>query len=87
MAGGDQLLKQGEFNMHARVKTKFDGCRDGNPLVETFKPGDQIEGDLAEVAVREKWASEVRPKSKSKKAEKPAVDLPVDPGGSEPELV
>lgn len=51
--------------MKARVKTGFRGCRDGSSRVETFVKGDVVEGDLARVAIDEKWATEVKPKRAS----------------------
>lgn len=42
--------------MRAIVTKMFDGARDGAIYPITFKPGDTVEGDLAVVAVREKWA-------------------------------
>jgi len=47
--------------MKAKVKVAFRGRRDNAPQVETLNEGDIIEGDLAEVAVREKWAVEINP--------------------------
>ncbi len=43
--------------MKAIVTAEFDGARDGAIYPTKFKPGDVIEGDLARVAVAEKWAT------------------------------
>ncbi len=56
--------------MKARVKKPFRGCREGNPVPEQFDKGDIVEGRMAEVAVREKWATEIKPK--------PAADSAAD---------
>ena len=45
--------------MKAKVTHEFRGCRDGDPIVRTIAVGDIVEGDLAAVAVREKWADEL----------------------------
>ena len=45
--------------MKAKTITAFDGARDGELYPTRFKPGDLIEGSLAEIAVREKWAQEI----------------------------
>lgn len=47
--------------MKAKVKISFRGRRDNGAQVETFSDGDIVEGNLAEVAVREKWAVELNP--------------------------
>lgn len=47
----------------ARTKIAFRGCRDGDPIVREFVKGDEVEGDLARVAIVEKWATEIKPKS------------------------
>lgn len=44
--------------MKAKVIKPFRGRRDGSGVVEHFQKGDLIDGDLAVVAVREKWAAE-----------------------------
>ncbi|MBX9943487.1 MAG: hypothetical protein K2Y40_05355 [Reyranella sp.] len=44
--------------MKATVIEEFDGAKDGAIYPTKFKPGDVIEGDLARVAVAEKWATE-----------------------------
>lgn len=45
--------------MRAKVTASFRGRRDNAPQVETFNEGDIIDGNLAEVAVREEWAMEI----------------------------
>lgn len=44
--------------MKATVIKAFDGARDGSIYPTHLRPGDEIEGDLARVAVREGWATE-----------------------------
>ena len=45
--------------MQAKVTTEFAGRPDGEALSRTVKVGEIITGDLAAVAIREKWAEEV----------------------------
>lgn len=45
--------------MKAKVTKAFPGVRDGQIYPERFKPGDIVEGDLAEVAVEQKWAERI----------------------------
>ena len=45
--------------MQAKVTTEFSGRPDSDALARTIKVGEVITGDLAAVAVREKWAEEV----------------------------
>lgn len=40
----------------AVVKTAFDGVPDGQVWPKSFAPGDEVEGNLAEVAIAEGWA-------------------------------
>lgn len=42
--------------MKAKVTVAFPGLPDGELVVRNFNPGDEVTGDLAKVAVREKWA-------------------------------
>jgi hypothetical protein len=44
--------------MNATAITTFYGAKDGELYPTRFEPGDLIEGELAEIAVREKWAEE-----------------------------
>jgi hypothetical protein len=44
--------------MNATAITTFYGARDGEVYPTRFDPGDLVEGQLAEIAVREKWAEE-----------------------------
>lgn len=44
--------------MKATVTKEFDGAKDGAIYPTHFKPGDVVEGDLARVAVENKWAEE-----------------------------
>ena len=45
--------------MKAKAITAFGGARDGDLYPTRFRPGDLIEGQLALIAVREKWAEEI----------------------------
>lgn len=45
--------------MKATAIAVFDGARDGDLYPTRFIPGDLVEGSLAEIAVREKWAEEI----------------------------
>lgn len=45
--------------MKAKVKQAFPGRPDNEVRTRTIEAGEIIEGDLATVAVREKWAEEV----------------------------
>ena len=47
--------------MKAKAITAFEGARDGDLYPTRFIPGDLIEGQLVEIAVREKWAEVVEP--------------------------
>lgn len=60
--------------MRAKVTKSFKGRRDHEAATSTIAVGDEIEGDLARVAVREKWAEEVRDKA-------PASPRAVAPAG------
>ena len=42
----------------AKVKTAFHGVPDGEVMPKEFKPGDEVTGDLAAVAVAQGWASD-----------------------------
>jgi hypothetical protein len=44
--------------MNATAITTFYGAKDGELYPTRFEPGDLIEGELAEIAVCEKWAEE-----------------------------
>jgi len=44
--------------MNATAITTFYGAKDGELYPTRLEPGDPIEGELAEIAVREKWAEE-----------------------------
>ena len=65
--------------MEAIVQTPFKGVPDGETQTRQFEKGDRVEGDLAGVAVREKWAKRVgerkaaKPAASSRKAAKPAA--------------
>jgi hypothetical protein len=40
------------------VVTQFDGVPDGRVYARTFLPGEEVTGDLAQLALREGWAEE-----------------------------
>jgi hypothetical protein len=44
--------------MKAIVTKGFEGLPDGELIVRTFKPGDEVHGELAAVALREGWAED-----------------------------
>ena len=52
--------------MKAKVIKEFPGLADGTTVVRTFAEGEIISGELANVAVREKWAEEVSDKQAAK---------------------
>ena len=45
--------------MKAKVTQAFDGVPDGKVHPVTFNPGDEVEGELAKVAVANKWARKI----------------------------
>ncbi|OJU12749.1 MAG: hypothetical protein BGN85_08780 [Alphaproteobacteria bacterium 64-11] len=47
--------------MQAKVIREFKGRQDHEAVTRTFRKDDIIEGELATVAVREKWAIEIKP--------------------------
>jgi hypothetical protein len=51
--------------MFAKVKQSFNGKPDSEPVSRLIAVGEVINGDLAAVAVREKWADEVPPNEKA----------------------
>lgn len=53
--------------MKAKVIIEFKGRPDSEALTRTIAKGDTIEGDLAEVAVRNKWAAEIKTASDAAK--------------------
>jgi hypothetical protein len=46
--------------MKAIVDVPFKGAPDGEIYAKEFAKGDPVHGDLARVAVKEKWATEVQ---------------------------
>ena len=44
--------------MKARVVKPFEGARDGDLYPRRFEVADVVEGDLARVAIENKWATE-----------------------------
>lgn len=61
--------------MKAEVKTAFPGRPDDETATRTIEVGEIIEGDLAQVAVDNKWAVEAKPAAKRKTAK---ADEPKD---------
>lgn len=60
--------------MKAIVTKEFAGVKDGEIYPRTWKAGDEIEGDLARVAIAEGWAesaTKAAPKSEPEEADKP----------------
>lgn len=45
--------------MKVIVTKAFKGAADSDPMPREFKPGEELVGELAGVAVREGWAEEV----------------------------
>lgn len=45
--------------MEARVTQSFNGVTDGNVYPREIEVGETIKGDLAEIALSEKWAEPV----------------------------
>jgi len=58
--------------MKAKVTKEFNGRPDNEALTQPFKVGDIVEGDLARVAIDNKWAEEYKeePTKKSDDAKK-----------------
>lgn len=56
--------------MKAKVTKPFNGAKDGEVYPTAFKAGDVVEGELAKVAVEQKWADPVKDLVKEE-AEKP----------------
>lgn len=57
--------------MKANVTISFKGVPDDSNYPVTYHVGDTVEGRLAEVAVREKWAESLTEKPIPKKKESP----------------
>lgn len=64
--------------MFAKVTTQFSGRPDDAALPRQVLVGEVISGDLAAVAVREKWAEEVPPNEKSEVPAKSAMQLELE---------
>lgn len=62
--------------MKATVIKEFDGAPDGTIYPKHFVPGDVIDGDLARVAVENKWAEEGVKDAKKKAADGGPVTIP-----------
>lgn len=60
----------------AKVVKPFKGAPDGEVYPVEFKEGDVVRGDLARVAIENKWAKEISEKPERKSREKPAADAP-----------
>lgn len=58
--------------MHAKVIVAFQGRIDSEVMPRQIEVGELIHGDLAAVAVREKWAKEVPPNEKPDVEKAPA---------------
>lgn len=58
--------------MKAKVTQGFPGVPDGAIYPVQFSPGDDVEGDLAKVAIENNWAEEVKDTLAPKLADKPA---------------
>jgi hypothetical protein len=60
-----------------KVIKEFLGCKDGDVYPVQFAVGDDVEGDLAEVALREGWAEDSgEEKSKSPQSNKMIKNAP-----------
>lgn len=55
--------------MEAKVKKAFPGCPDGQSITRMIEVGEIITGELATVAVREKWATKITPKKQKAEAD------------------
>ena len=53
--------------MKVKVTQEFSGVEDGKHHPRTIEVGEEITGDLADVALRNKWATEIKPTAKSAK--------------------
>lgn len=53
--------------MKAKVTQEFPGVEDGKHHPRVIEVGEEISGELAVVAVRNKWATEIKPSSGSAK--------------------
>lgn len=56
--------------MRAKVTKEFVGRPDTEPSARTIHVGEEIDGDLAAVAVSEKWASAIVEKTPAKSGKK-----------------
>jgi hypothetical protein len=63
--------------MKAITTVEFKGVPDNEVQAKTFKVDDPVSGDLAVVAVREKWATEVK-ENKQHTKEKAIDDMTTD---------
>jgi len=63
--------------MRAKVTTAFPGRPDREVKTRTIEVGEIIDGELAEVAVREKWAEEVQDEQPAEAKEKKVEDMTV----------
>jgi len=69
--------------MKAKVTKAFRGAKDGEHHPTQFKPGDTVEGKLAEVAVSEGWARAGRSKPEGEPAAEDAASVPAEAPQSE----
>ena len=58
----------------AKVTRRFPGVRDGETVTRWFEVGEEVDGDLARVAVANGWAEE--PRAAETKAPEPKEDGP-----------
>jgi hypothetical protein len=61
--------------MSVKVTTAFTGCRDGEVIPRRFEVGEELTGDLARVALKQRWAAP------DKKSGKGAVDTDTSAAG------
>jgi hypothetical protein len=60
--------------VRAKTVTAFDGVPDGLVIPKHFNEGDEVEGDLAAVAIREGWAVSLNAPATPKPPEPAALD-------------
>jgi hypothetical protein len=71
----------------ATVIKAFNGVEDGNVYPRLFEVGDEVEGDLARVAIEEGWAAEGLVEAAKKTAEKVEEGLETAVGGLTSETI
>lgn len=60
--------------MKAKVLKAFSGAADGQRYPKMWQAGEIVEGDLAEVAVKEKWAEPVKSGAAASKSAELGLD-------------